>query len=171
MARIRNLVIGGAVGAALTYFLDPELGPSRRARVQQQLMSTLGRGRRQVAGPRTGTTELAAATLADDDLTVLSRVESVLGDLPGYPRDRVELEVEQGRLVLRGEVESEARATEIAEAASHVRGVTSVDNHLHADGLPAAPKPVARRASGAAAAPRPAGRPAAKRSRPAGSGE
>lgn len=129
--------MAGAVGAALGYFLDPELGRSRRERLQAQLGSTLQRGRREVqrvAGrapdrARRLTPELDPPPAADD-LTVLSRVESVLLEMPGFPRDSIELEVADGRLVLRGEVPSAQRAEEIAAAATRIPGVASVENQL-----------------------------------------
>ena len=45
MPRIRTLVIGGAVGAALTYFLDGELGPARRAQLKELVGAAINRGR------------------------------------------------------------------------------------------------------------------------------
>jgi len=144
MAKIRTLVIGGAVGAALTYFLDAELGPARRAQLKELIAAGIDRGRhelnrqtRQLQDRSSGTiAELRAggAPRPEDDLTVLSRVESILHAMPDFPRSSVEAEVVQGRLILRGGVESAELAREIVETAGHVRGVDSVENLLQISG-------------------------------------
>jgi osmotically-inducible protein OsmY len=140
MAKIRTLVIGGAVGAALTYLFDPERGPERRDQLRGQVGSALARGKQELnrqmrqlrTGARVAVAELQAATDPghEDDLTVLSRVESVLYAMPAFPRSSVEAEVVDGRLILRGDVESAELAREIVETASQVRSVTSVENLL-----------------------------------------
>jgi len=144
MAKIRTLVIGGAVGAALTYFFDAELGPGRRAQVKDLVGAALDRGRRELSRQArqlqqrspSAVAELAAggATGPEDDLTVLSRVESILYAMPDYPRSNIEAEVVGSRLTLRGEVESAELAREIVETASHVRSVASVENLLQVKG-------------------------------------
>ena len=140
MAKIRTLVIGGAVGAALTYLFDPERGPERRDHLRGQVGLALARGKRELdrqarhlrTGARVAVAELRAATDPghEDDLTVLSRVESVLYSMPAFPRSSIEAEVVDGRLVLRGDVESAELAREIVETASQVRSVASVENLL-----------------------------------------
>jgi len=136
MARVRTLMIGGAVGAALTYLLDPERGFERRARLLGGVGSALARSRqelnrraRQLQSRAGVAVELQAAGPVDD-LTVLSRVESVLHAIPEFPRSSVEAEVVDGRLILRGDVRSARLAREIVETASQVRSVASVENLL-----------------------------------------
>lgn len=140
MAKIRHLVIGGAIGAGVTYFFDPELGPGRRARLQSQFGATLSRGKceldraaRQLQGRAQGAVaqlQAAAAPAREDDLTLLSRVESVLHAVPGFPRTTVEAEVVDSRLILRGEVDSADQAREIVQAASQIRNVAAVESLL-----------------------------------------
>ena len=140
MARIRTLMIGGAAGAALTYLFDPERGSERRARLLASAGSALARARHELgrrAQPLQTGADIAApelpeatATGTDDDLTVLSRVESVLHAIPGFPRSTVEVEVVEGGLTLRGDVESAQLAREIVETAGHVRSVGSVTDLL-----------------------------------------
>lgn len=143
MAKIRTLLIGSAVGAAAAYFFDPDLGGARRARFQDELGIRVREGRRtlesavrQLQGRAQGAVaELnTAAPWDDDDLTVLSRVESVLYGMPGFPKGAVETEVVDGRLVLRGEVASPEQARDIVELASHVRGVAEVESLLRVPG-------------------------------------
>jgi len=144
MARIRTLVIGGAVGAALTYFLDAELGPARRAQLKELAAAAINRGRDELNRQTRQLQDTSRAAIAqlqaggapgpEDDLTVLSRVESILHAMPDFPRSSVEAEVVGGRLILRGEVETADLAREIVETASHVRSVASVQNLLQVRG-------------------------------------
>ena len=155
MAKIRHLVIGGAIGAGVTYFLDPELGPGRRARLQSQFGATLSRGKReldraarQLQGRAQGAVaqlQAAAAPAREDDLTLLSRVESVLHAVPGFPRSTVEAEVVDSRLILRGEVDSADQAQEIVQAASQIRNVAAVESLLQVRGEQAPNKAASRR--------------------------
>lgn len=155
MAKIRHLVIGGAIGAGVTYFLDPELGPGRRARLQSQFGATLSRGKReldraarQLQGRAQGAVaqlQAAAAPAREDDLTLLSRVESVLHAVPGFPRSTVEAEVVDSRLILRGEVDSPDQARQIVQAASQIRNVAAVESLLQVRGEQAPNKAASRR--------------------------
>ena len=129
MARIRSLLIGGAVGAVAAYFLDPDEGAVRRARVEgrieglaQELQDRVQAALGQLGGP--------AAALPDDDLSVLSRVESALQGLPDVRRGAVETEVIDGQVVLRGEVASVERERELVDAAGRVPGVSGVESLL-----------------------------------------
>jgi osmotically-inducible protein OsmY len=145
--RIRNLLIGVGIGATLVYFFDPDGGRARRVRLQDQLEGAL----RQVQeGYRGAAAQLEAAPASgpEDDLTVLSRVESVLFGAPGFPRESVEAEVVDGVLTLRGEVPSEEEERQVVEAASRIRGVVAVESLLHLRGRPAPNKEATRRAGG-----------------------
>jgi osmotically-inducible protein OsmY len=146
MARIRTLLIGSAVGAAAAYFFDPDLGSARRARLQDDIIATIHECRRSLDRAvhelqdraQGAVAELdTAAPWDDDDLTVLTRVESVLSSIPGFPRGSVEAEVVDGRLVLRGEVTSQELGRQIVELASHVRGVAEVESLLRVAPHPA----------------------------------
>jgi osmotically-inducible protein OsmY len=129
MPKIRNLLIGGAVGAAAAYFLDPDEGAVRRARVQgrieglaQELQDRVQAAVGQRGGPTTA--------LPDDDLSVLSRVESAFRGLLDVPRGSVETEVIDGQVVLRGEVASVEQERELVDAAGRVPGVAGVESLL-----------------------------------------
>lgn len=157
MARIRSLLIGGAVGAAAAYFFDPDQGPARRARLQDQVGARVREGRRRLDRAARQLTDRAQGAVAqleaasrtsrdDDDLTVLSRVESSLFGMRDFPKGAIDAEVVDGQLVLRGEVASEEQEREIVEAASRVRGVAGVESLMHLPGTPAPNKAAARRA-------------------------
>jgi HSP20 family molecular chaperone IbpA len=157
MARLRTVVVSGALGAALAYLFDPEMGSARRARLLNQLGGTLRQGRRELdrAARRIENGARGAVAQVDradrpaptDDLSVLSRVESVLFGMPGFPKGSVNAEVVDGRLVLRGEVKDDEQAREIVRAATGVAGVVAVESLLHPPGTPAPNKAASRRVS------------------------
>lgn len=157
MARLRTIVVSGALGAALAYLFDPEMGSTRRARLLDQLGGAVRQGRRELDrtarrienGARGAVAQFDKADrpAPTDDLTVLSRVESVLFGMPDFPRGSVNAEVVDGRLILRGEVKDDEQAREIVQAATRVGGVVAVESLLHPPGAPAPNKAAARRVS------------------------
>jgi osmotically-inducible protein OsmY len=140
MARIRGLLIGGVVGAAAVYFLDPEQGGARRARLQGEVEDRVREARRGLdrtarqlqdrAQAAVERLEASVTSRPDDDLSLLSRLESALLALPGVRRGSFESEVLDGHVVLHGEVDSAVQEREILEAAGRVRGVAAVESQL-----------------------------------------
>jgi hyperosmotically inducible periplasmic protein len=133
MARIRNLLIGGAVGAVAAYFLDPDEGAVRRARVQGRI-ERLAQELQDRVQAAVGQLGAPATALPDDDLSVLNRVESALKGLPDLRRGSVETEVVDGQVVLRGEVASAELERELVDAAGRVPGVAGVESLLQVSG-------------------------------------
>lgn len=133
MPRIRTLLIGGAVGAAAAYFFDPNQGETRRARLQGQIEG-LAQDLQDRAQAALARVDGAALPRADDDLSVLSRVERALLALPDVRRGSVETEVLGGQVVLRGEVASAEQEREVVETAGQVPGVAGVESRLQVPG-------------------------------------
>ena len=129
MVRLRSLLIGGAVGVVAAYFLDPDQGAVRRARVQGRIegLAEELQDRVQAALGQLGG---ASTVLPDDDLSVLSRVEGAFQGLPDVRRGSVETEVIDGQVVLRGEVASVEQERELVDAAGRVPGVAGVESLL-----------------------------------------
>jgi hypothetical protein len=139
MARVRSLLIGGAVVATSAYFLDPDQGAARRERVRAFVESRLDRARDSLDWAAAQLEERARAALEqigaghdreDDDLSVLSRVESVVLAEPAVPRGAVECEVVDGLVVLRGEIAGAEVEGRLVEAVGGVRGVREVRSLL-----------------------------------------
>jgi hypothetical protein len=128
MARIRSLLIGGAVGAVAAYFLDPDEGAVRRAKLQGRIEG-LVQELQDRAEAALGRLDAAIAPRPDDDLSLLSRVESALLGLPDV-RGSVETEVVDGQVVLRGEVTSVELERAVVAAARRVPGVAGVESLL-----------------------------------------
>jgi osmotically-inducible protein OsmY len=146
MPKFRTVLLAGALGAAASYFFDPERGKGRRSRARDQLGALLRSGRRNVEGTAMQVTDRARGAVAEvqharseraqDDLTVLSRVQSEVMGRPDFPKGRVNADVVDGRLTLRGELDSEEQIRDLVQAASRVSGVVEVVNLLHLPGTP-----------------------------------
>jgi len=142
--------VGGAagVGVAAMYFLDPDRGAARRARVRDQLLhaqhdmehglDTLSRDlRNRVTGVGAGVRYRVTGRKVDD--TVLAeRVRARLGLVAGHPK-AIEVSAASRVVRLSGDVLAEEHHA-VVRAASRVPGVKKVDDqlrmHASADGVP-----------------------------------
>ena len=148
---VRPLVIGlaGAAAGALAAFLaDPARGRARRARVLGQGAATLrrvgreaGRAMRQASSTAGGKlealTEGGSRVGPVDDVTLRDRAETALFRDPSVPKGGINLNVERGILVLRGEVPDAGMRDRLVREAEAIDGVWSVRNLLHLPGEPA----------------------------------
>jgi osmotically-inducible protein OsmY len=147
MPKVRTLVVASALGAAASYFFDPQKGASRRAQARSQLDGIVRRGRRNAQRTAMQLQDRVGGTIAqvqharderdNDDLTVLDRVESEVFGRSGFPKDRINADVVDGRLTLRGQLDSEAEIRAVIQASGEVPGVVAVISYLHLPGTPA----------------------------------
>jgi osmotically-inducible protein OsmY len=72
-----------------------------------------------------------------NDATLKDRVEGALLGDPAIPKGDININAEQGIVVLRGEVPDDAIRTALEQRAAQVRGVWYVENLLHLPGEPA----------------------------------
>jgi hypothetical protein len=148
MRRLLNGLLVAALGAAAAFLFDPERGRARRARLIDQSAAFLRRGWR--AADREGRMLAARAggTLAAmrpghgviapaNDATLKDRVESELLRDPAVPKGDININAEQGIVVLRGEVPDDDMRAALEQRAAQVRGVWYVENLLHLPGEPA----------------------------------
>jgi hypothetical protein len=154
------LAAGGGLGALLAFFLDPARGKGRRATARDRVgglaRRTLRRGRRQlrhVASDAAGTVERVARhkparkKLNDlDDAALAAKVETELFGKGHVPKGAINLDAQNGVIVLRGEIEARDQAG-IEESVRRIPGVRDVRNLLHSPGTPAPNKAAALRAS------------------------
>ena len=139
---------GATVGAATAFLADPARGRARRARLLDQAAAAMRRGARgiergvRIVG-KTAEGKLEAMTEGGgrvgplDDVTIRDRAESELFRDPKVPKGAINVNVERGVLVLRGEVPDDAMRQRLAEEAAGIEGVWSVRNMLHLPGEPA----------------------------------
>jgi osmotically-inducible protein OsmY len=140
------LAAGSAtIGAAVAFLADPARGRSRRARLIDQSAASLRHARRGIERALRGVTSTAGGKLEavmeggsrvapTDDVTLRDRAESILFRDPAIPKGTINLNVERGVLVLRGEVPDDDLRERLAREAARIDGVWSVRNLLHLPG-------------------------------------
>jgi osmotically-inducible protein OsmY len=156
--RVRTFLVGGGLGAAAAYFFDPSLGRSRRTQARDRmgaLVRTAGRKGERVAR-RTGAegygmwqraTHPRPEDREPDDRKLADRVRSELLGRGDIPKGHVVVDVENGVVVLRGQVEQPDQVGEIEAATRSISGVGEVANLLHTGSTPAPNKQEALEAS------------------------
>jgi hypothetical protein len=140
--------VGACLGAATALLLDPARGRARRAQLLDR-SAALGRrtarlGERELrftgswlAGKAQAIRALGQPVEWVNDATLKERVESqLLGDA-SVPKGTININAEQGIVVLRGEVPDEAMRARLAERTAGISGVWYVENLLHLPGEPA----------------------------------
>jgi hypothetical protein len=153
------LLAGGGIGALLTYFLDPRRGKGRRAKARDRTAAVARRGLRKsetqlrrIASRAAGTAERAArhepsAKKVFDDAGLAAKVETELFGNPRIPKGALNVNVEDGIVIVRGQVEGSDQVEMIERAIRRIEGVGEVRNLLHTPGTPAPNKAAALRAS------------------------
>jgi BON domain len=139
-------LVAGAAGAAAMYLLDPAHGRRRRAMLADRSAAALRDAgqqadkARRLAGGRLGGLAQEAFHIGDDpmpnDASLAAKVETELFRDPSVPKGNININVEDGRVVLRGEVESARQRAALTRRAKGISGVTEVENLLHVPGEP-----------------------------------
>jgi osmotically-inducible protein OsmY len=137
------------LGALIAYFFDPQNGSRRRAAVRDRISSS-ARKKAESMG-QTVSAEAQAAkekatdmTGADkpqtDDVTLARKVETEIFRDSDIPKGRINVNAENGKVVLRGEVEEPELIKDLEKRTKKVQGVEEVENLLHVPGTPAPTK-------------------------------
>ena len=138
-------VIAGVLGAML---LDPQRGKARRAQIVDQGAAAVRRGLRgmQRHARRIGSDVEGVAQALQrrdggppdlNDASLAAKVQSELFADRDIPKGDINVNVERGVVVLRGEVSDAKLRSELERAAGRIPGVLSVKNLLHLPGEPA----------------------------------
>jgi osmotically-inducible protein OsmY len=139
-------LLAAAAGAIASFLLDPARGRARRNRLRDQGMATarrFGRRAEQAANRFRGDVggRIAAArstrkpdTRPLDDATLNDRIQSTVFRDPSIPKGDVNVNVERGIVVLRGEVPDQAARERLVAEVEDVDGVWSVHDLLHLPG-------------------------------------
>jgi osmotically-inducible protein OsmY len=129
-----------ALGAALSYFFDPENGRRRRKVAADRLGSLMRRhGKRAIKGTvaRTQALKQRATHVREeqkpqpDDVTLARKVETEIFRDADVPKGQINVNAENGKIVLRGEVESPELIDDLVTKARKVQGVQEVESLLH----------------------------------------
>jgi osmotically-inducible protein OsmY len=139
--KVKSTLTGIGAGAAIVYFFDPQSGKRRRAVARDRITALVRRGAR--SGARLGRYAASegyglvqrvrhtgnGAQQQLNDVTLARKVESeVLGSSP--LKGRVNVNAENGTVVLRGQATSADEIRELEERVRNVDGVRDVRNLL-----------------------------------------
>ena len=130
-----------ALGAALSYFFDPENGKRRRKVTADRVAALVRRhGGRLMKG--TGSQAHALKQKAThlreepkpqpDDVTLARKVETEIFRGADVPKGKINVNAENGKVVLRGEVDSPEMIEDLVSKARKVQGVQDVESLLTA---------------------------------------
>jgi BON domain len=157
--RLGRLLAAASAGAALMYVLDPDRGAARRARLAEGTLSTVRHGGRRALRITHHLTAEAGGLLqrlihvhpyrAVDERTFLDHVETELLGHPDVPKGRINLDVENGVVTLRGQLDSPDQIARVERRTRAISGVCGFTSFLHVAGTPAPNKAAALRANGA----------------------
>jgi len=145
---MRRLWQGVALGSALAYFFDPQSGARRRNTTRDQVFAFFrragrkaGRAGRGVASEAYGVSQKVQHRQEEpkdfDDATLTRKVETEIFRPAEVPNGQINVNVENGVVVLRGEVDSWDMVDDLVGRARGVQGVRDVENLLHLPGQPA----------------------------------
>jgi BON domain len=148
MLRLMRLA---AIGAALMYFFDRQEGARRRNMARDRILAFFrSRGReaaqagKAVASEAYGAKEKIAHRKEEpkdfDDNTLANKVRTEIFRPEDAPKGDVNVNVEDGVVYLRGEVEKPELIEDLVERAKAVQGVQGVENLLHVPGTEAPAK-------------------------------
>ncbi len=129
-----------ALGAALTYFFDPDNGKRRRKVAIDRLAGLARRhGKRLARGAASqaqAVTQKATHLKEEpkpqpDDVTLARKVETEIFRDADVPKGKINVNAENGKIVLRGEVDSPELIDDLVSKARKVQGVQDVESLLH----------------------------------------
>jgi osmotically-inducible protein OsmY len=141
-------VLAGAIGAAIAYLFDPDSGRRRRKILTDKAgkFARQGGRRAQGAAAQAGGMKLKATHLKEqekpqpDDVTLARKVETEIFRDADVPKGKINVNVEDGIVYLRGELEQPDLIQDLESQARKVQGVRDVENLLHAPGQEAPAK-------------------------------
>lgn len=138
MNRSETLLLGMALGAGITYLLDPDRGSRRRALVRDKLVhagheleDSVRSNARHARNRARGLAHEARATLTErnvEDRVLEERVRSAIGRRVSSAAD-IDVTADRGRITLSGAVAAD-EVQEVVRSARSARGVDAVDNQL-----------------------------------------
>jgi osmotically-inducible protein OsmY len=144
-----KFLLAVGLGAALAYFLDPDRGKRRRNITRDRLMATMRKAEgelenqaRYAASTAQGWQQKAAHMGTDgafdlNDSDLAHKVETELFRDPSIPKGHININAEQGTVVLRGQVENPDEINAIERKVREIPGVANVENLLHLPDAPA----------------------------------
>ena len=139
-------LLGVGFGAVAMYFLDPQMGRTRRSKLTDRTSSWLrkesaeaGKKARYHAGQAAGiahkiSTSSRGEQVPPNDPALQAKVETEVFGTLGELKGKINVNVEGGTATLRGELESQEQIDAIEQRTRKVTGVIEVVNLLHLPG-------------------------------------
>jgi osmotically-inducible protein OsmY len=138
-----------AFGAAIAYLFDPTSGRRRRALARDRAGALVRRARRRMdrlqrhaEAEAYGESQRIKHASEEpgptpDDATLAQKVQSEIFRDADVPKGKINVNAENGTVVLRGEVENADLIRDLEERVRKVQGVEEVENLLHLPGATA----------------------------------
>jgi osmotically-inducible protein OsmY len=127
---MRRLLKFAALGAVLVYFFRDRIGrPGRLGRVAKSQAFDVKQ--------KVKDFKEDAGKAQPDDVTLARKVETEIFRSAEVPKGQINVNAENGVVVLRGEVEEPKLIRDLEEKTRNVQGVQEVENLLHTPGTPA----------------------------------
>jgi osmotically-inducible protein OsmY len=139
----RIVLFATAIGAALTYFFDPDRGRRRRAMARDRSAGAARQsGRRLARLTRWGSAEVYGVTQKirhrkeepkpqPDDVTLARKVETEIFRSADVPKGKINVNAVDGVVELRGEADRPEMIRDLEEQVRNIPGVRDVRNMLH----------------------------------------
>jgi osmotically-inducible protein OsmY len=146
---MKRLGLGVALGGLLALFLDPRNGKRRRKQLVQRVAGLARHGVRRserfargVAADAYGVKQKATHLREQpkeqpNDATLTAKVESEVFRGADVPKGQVDVNAENGIVILRGQVDRPELIEELERRVRKVQGVHDVENLLHLPGTEA----------------------------------
>lgn len=134
--------LGGALGALLAYFFDPQSGARRRHVAVDRTAAFFRTSGRQAVravkaeayGVSQKVQHLQEQPKEFDDATLADKIRSEVFRAGDVPKGKVNVNVQNGVVQLRGEVPRPDMIDELVSKTRRVQGVRAVENLLHLPG-------------------------------------
>jgi len=132
------------LGALIAYLFDPQSGRSRRAEARQRIPAMLRRTSAKAGQAGKAASSQATAVKAKakhrkeaekpqpDDVTLARKVETEIFRDADVPKGQINVNAENGKVVLRGEVGEPSLIEDLEKRTKKVQGVLEVENLLTA---------------------------------------
>jgi osmotically-inducible protein OsmY len=140
------------LGALIAYFFDPESGKRRRALARDRIPAQFRHRSRKIehagraaAAEAHGVKQKVKHLKKEekpqpDDVTLARKVETEIFRGEDVPKGQINVNAENGVVVLRGEVEEPTMIKDLEKRTRKVQGVKEVENLLHVPGSAAPTK-------------------------------
>jgi osmotically-inducible protein OsmY len=146
--RLAPFALGTTFGGLLTYLFDARSGARRRALARDRSAALVRRSFRKSArslhaagatgvGWSRRARHLRQAPKEYDDVTLAQKVQTEIFRSADAPKGAVDVNVANGVVQLRGQVQEQGLIDDLVSQARKVQGVREVESYLHLPGTPA----------------------------------